>query len=405
MTVFEKMLSMERREEFLNRKECSYNISEDELSELNDYIMSSECTQDIQRLMKGDFYFDIPTAILLRKGHSNKRRIVYRFKDHERMLMKYMAHIMHDFDYLYSDSLYSFRIGKHISDIFSEITALGCAENGWVLKGDITGFGDHVDPEILCAQLAEIYEKDDPQLLAFFRQLLLRGEFYLKGEHKHSSTGALSGCALTNFFENVYLLDVDEMVRGESDYYCRFADDIAIFVKSEEAAEEMMNKLRLIFSERGLTFNESKTEIVPPGGRFELLGFAIEGRQYDIADSSIDKIEWKLRHRAKKLVRMQRKGYISKEEAEMRMIKRIDDYFFKRDVEKHELNWVDWAFRVLTRSDSLKQLDSISQSCIRYVGSCGRNTASKYKIRYKDMRKKGYRTLVNTYYHREKLER
>ncbi len=47
---------------------------------------------------------------------------------------------------------------------------------------------------------------------------------------------------------------------------------------------------------------------MPPGGRFELLGFAIEGRQYDIADSSIDKIEWKLRHRAKKLVRIPHSG-------------------------------------------------------------------------------------------------
>ena len=403
MTVFEKMLSAEKKQAFLDRKNASYGISEEEILELNTYITSEEIDADIRRLMEGDFFFEIPTMIRLRKNNSNKRRKVYRFPAKERMLMQYMAYVMHDYDYLYSKSLYSFRIGRHISDIFYEISRNSYAVNDWVLKGDITGFGDHVDPEILCEQLRDIYEKDDPQLLGFFQKLLLRGEFYERGKLSKAPTGALSGCALTNFFENIYLLDVDEMIISHSDYYCRFADDIAIFMKTKEETEALLQELRTIFAERGLSFNEGKTEIVPPGGSFELLGFNVEGKEYNIAESSLNKIEWKLRHRAKKLVRMQRRGWITKEEAEQKMIDRVNDYFFVTDKTKHELNWAAWAFRVITGVDSLKRLDECAQSCIRYAGSGGKSDKSKYRVRYKDMRRKGYRTLVHAYYHKEEL--
>ena len=406
MTTFEKMLENDRKNAFIERKETSLNTSEEEILELKKYIFSEECDADIRRLMDGDFFFDIPVAIYLRKGHSNKRRRVYRFLPKEKMLMQYIAYVMHDYDEeLYSSSLYSFRIGRHISEIFSTISKLKCNETDWVLKGDIKGYGDHVDPVILCEQLRALYEKDDPQILYFFERLLLRGEFIEKGKMVHEPTGALSGCALTNFFENIYLLDMDEMILSRATYYCRFADDIAIFMKSEDELKELYADIQALFDKRGLTFNMKKTEIVPPGGNFELLGFNVSGSDFDIADSSQDKIKWKLRHFAKKLVKMQRRGWITKEEAEQRMIDRINEYFFIHKNSEHELNWVAWAFRVINGADSLRDLDECAQSCIRYAGSGGKTTDAKYRIRYKDMKKKGYRTLVHAYYHREELRK
>ena len=403
MTVFEKMLEDKTRQAFLERKRASYTITEEELELLKAYILSEACTADIRRLNTGDYFLGIPEMTRLRKGHSDKRRIIYRFSERERSLMKYIAFVMHDEDDLFSDSLYSFRIGKRVSEIFYRLSDLHYAETDWVIKADITGFGDHVDPGILCGQLEAVYKEKDPMLLLFFKRLLLRGEYYEKGELKKGSTGALSGCALTSFFENVYLLDVDEEVRARSDFYCRFADDIAIFVKSREEAEGLLADLTQVFSERGLTFNERKTMIVPAGGRFELLGFNIEGAEYDIAESSVDKITGKLRYRAKKLVRMTQRGRITKEEAARRMVKRINSYFFERYREEHELNWVEWAFKVITRPDSLKKLDEAAQDCIRFAGSGGKNGNAKYRIRYKQMKVMGYRTLVHAWYHRDEL--
>ena len=81
------------------------------------------------------------------------------------------------------------------------------------------------------------------------------------------------------------------------------------------------------------------------------------------------------------------------------MIDRVDMYFFGVVREERELNWVDWAFRVLTRTDSLARIDACSQECVRFVGSGGKRTGAKYRVRYKDMQRMGYRTLVHAYYH------
>jgi hypothetical protein len=392
------MIERETREAFLERKRSSYNTNESEIEELEKYILSDECGRDIERLRQRDFFFGVPRRTLLRKKNSARRRAVYRFGPEESMIIKLMAFVMHDHDYLFSDSLYSFRIGRPICGIFNHIRHKGYNTTHWVLKTDIHSFGDNVDADYLMGQLTEIYKDKDPDLLWFFDCLLTRGQYYDAGVLRHGNTGALSGCALTNFFENIYLLDVDDVMREHASYYCRFADDIAVFTETEEQAKEAYDILGRMFSERGLEFNEDKTAITAPGERFELLGFQLENGQYDIAETSMRKVEWKLNHYADKLLRLQRKYGISKEDSMQRMIDRIDRYFFGTERDENELNWVDWAFSVLTRPDSLKRLDRCAQNCIRIAGS-GKKTNAKYRVRYKEMQRRGYRSLVHAYYH------
>jgi hypothetical protein len=241
--------------------------------------------------------------------------------------------------------------------------------------------------------------EQDSKLCSFFRKLLTRGKYYRGKELVCGSTGALSGCPLTTFFENVYLRDVDSYIINESAYYCRYADDIAIFTDTQEKANSIYTHINDLFTGRGLSFNEDKTAILPPGEHFDLLGFQVEGNEFDISPHSLDSIIWKLNHRAKKLVRLQSRYGLSKEETMRRMIRKIDDYFFGRNQDNNELNWVDWSFKVLTRSDSLKKIDSCAQECIRYVGSGGKRNNAKYRVRYKSMRQMGYRPLVHAFYH------
>ena len=60
-------------------------------------------------------------------------------------------------------------------------------------------------------------------------------------------------------------------------------------------------------------------------------------------------------------------------------------------------DWVDWSFEVLTGSESLSRLDACAQDCIRIVGSGGKRTNAKYRVRYKDMKCMGYQTLVHAF--------
>ena len=62
-----------------------------------------------------------------------------------------------------------------------------------------------------------------------------------------------------------------------SAYYCRFADDIAVFTVLEQEAVRAYTILEKMFAERGLSFNMEKTAILPPGTPFDLLGFSVDG--------------------------------------------------------------------------------------------------------------------------------
>ena len=398
-SIFDRMLDIRVRQAFIERKENSYNTSEQELDELRSFLFSPDCVRDILRLREGDFYFEPPQLTKLRKKNSDRRRNIYRFTRHESMILKLMAFVLHDYDHLFSDSLYSFRIGRSISRIFRTLKRKGYGSTHWVIKTDISSFGDHLIPEIASEQIRRLLYDEQPLFCEFVSFLLERGLYYDHGTLCHGSTGALSGCALTNFFENVYLLDLDRFLIDHSTFYCRYTDDIAVFVETEEEASGLYRIIEEHFTALGLTFNQEKTHILPPGSAFDLLGFRLDNGEYDIADNSMEKIEWKLRHYARKLVRRQQRGRISAADAGRLMVNRINKYFFGREREDHELNWVDWAFSVLTRPDSLKRLDACAQECIRYVGSGGKKTDAKYRVRYKHMRRMGYRPLVHAYYH------
>ena len=399
LTVFEKMNMPETKEAFISRKENSYSVSEEEIAMLREYILSEKCDSDIRRLMDDDFFFSVPSRSYLRKKNSQRKRLIYRFGLEEKMLMQYLAYVLHDFDHIYEDSVFSFRLGRHIAQIFNDIRKKNLSNTHWVLKTDIHSYGDNVQPEILADMLDDLFKEEDPVLCSFFRKLLTRGQYYWGGKLEEGSTGALSGCPLTTFFENVYLRDIDKYIISESTYYCRYADDIAVFVESQEKAQEIYEHVNQLFSERGLEFNVDKTTIVPPGETFDLLGFQVKGDVFDISDHALESIMWKLNHRARKLVRLQWKHGLTKEDTMQRMVNRIDEYFFGRDTDNNELNWVDWSFKVLTRSDSLQKIDSCAQECIRYVGSGGKRNNAKFRVRYKTMCNMGYRTLVHAFYH------
>lgn len=63
----------------------------------------------------------------------------------------------------------------------------------------------------------------------------------------------------------------------------------------------------------------------------------------------------------------------------------------------HETNWSRWYFPVINTDKGLKQIDSCMQQCIRYI-STGKHTKSNYNFRYEDMKRLGYRNLVNEWY-------
>ena len=58
------------------------------------------------------------------KGNSSKKRVVYKFKDDEVIILKYISFLLYEYDYLFSSNLYSFRKNITIKDAIYKIKDL-----------------------------------------------------------------------------------------------------------------------------------------------------------------------------------------------------------------------------------------------------------------------------------------
>lgn len=396
VTFFERMMLMENRELFLRERAERYERDVEEYLQLCAYLISDKCTEDIQRLIDGDYTWPLARMSLLRKFGTTKRRAVFVYPDDQRFLLMYLSWHLHCFDDIFCESLYSFRTRHTPAKLFKKIKKRKLHTTHWAVKTDVSSYFNSIDPERLVVMLREHIGTREPELVDFMSELLLRGEFTYHGEIRQGSMGAIAGAAFSNFFGNVYLMELDEAMEEQGDLYARYSDDICVFVNSREEAEEVLAKITEMLTERGLKLNEKKTEIHAPNESFGLLGFELRGEHLDVADFTLYKARRKMRIRAKKLNRRVDEGRYDRAKATEFMVRYVNRFFFGGE-STEALRWTEWFFGTITRPDSLEQLDSYVQSLIRYVAT-GKLGKARYRFTHAQIKDLGYHSLVSEYW-------
>ena len=126
------------------------------------------------------------------------------------------------------------------------------------------------------------------------------------------------------------------------------------------------------------------------------LGFATDGKTIDIAPATVTKLKGKMRRKARALVRWAARNDIDPANAAKAFIR-----IFNRKLldvsDDHDLTWSRWFFSVINTDKSLRVIDGYAQDTIRYIAGNTRRK-SRYNIRYEDLKKWGYRSLVAEYY-------
>ena len=210
------------KEAFLTRKTDALDSDPEEMRFMSDYLMSDRFDQDLDRLAKGDFFFDIPTLIFLRKGQSNRRRKVYRFTPENKAILKYLTYMMMEKnDARFPDSLYSFRRNRSIRQLYSQIRETDPDREMYVVKADIHSFGESIDPAVLDEMLQK-WLSDEPELYSFIMWLITRNRYIRNGKEEEGFTSVLPGNPLVTFLQNIFLQDVDRFMQENSVICCRY---------------------------------------------------------------------------------------------------------------------------------------------------------------------------------------
>ena len=393
----DRAMRREVREEFLRSRKNKMFGNEAAYEEMEDYILSNECVCDLRRLIKRDYYFDPPEHFKVPKNFSGRKRDIYTWHNNVKHLLSLIAFTLREKEHIYPDGLYSFRTSVSAKDFLRKLKTFENPEKYYIIRADISNYVASIVPELIIPKLSELW-KDDPAFLDLLKFLLLRRECIERdGTLTACEPGGLGGIPLANHFMNVYLMEMDEYFEPRAPLYCRYSDDVIIFARTRREAEEYLEQVYKILKDKRLHTNPDKTHLLSLGEEVEILGFRFEGGKLDISNHAKKKLKRKLRVHAKKLIKYKAEKGLSSEEAGRLMVEYCQNVFFGRD-SGNELSWSRWLFPVITEDTSLKELDRYSQDAIRMV-MCGSFAKKRYRIRYEELKKLGYKSIVYAYYH------
>ena len=347
-----------------------------------------------ERIRRGE-PFPLPQKTVLSKLGSAKKRTVYTYPPDENMVLKLLTHLLlRRYDGLFSEGLYSFRPGRSAKSAVRRLTRLG-REWAFYYKVDIHDYFNSVPVESFLPLLEQAVG-EDPELFTFLSTLLREPQVLENSRPVSEEKGIMAGTPLSAFYANLYLRDLDRSFDEAGIPYARYSDDIIVFARSREEAEADRAGILNFLAARGLTVNPDKEAFGEVAGGWTFLGFSFRDGVVDIAPATVQKLKDKMRRKARALRRWQMRNELEGERAAAAFI-RVFNRKLLESARDHELTWSYWFFSVINTTESLHAIDLYAQDCLRYLVS-GTRTKARYNVRYPDLKRLGYRSLVHAYY-------
>ena len=393
-SILTQLTRQETWEEFLAYRLMKGRFTWHEFDEADSYVEREEYLPLAQRIIQGEG-LGFPQKKIINKMGTGKKRVVYSFAPEEMTILKLLAFKLYDYDEWLAPNCYAFRRGMKASDaVFDIIRAIGNKEM-WAYKLDIHNYFNSISIEILLPILAEMMA-DDLSLFRFFEKMLTGKSVIYNGETIQEDHGVMAGTPTSPFLANVYLKAVDKYFHDAHVTYARYSDDIIIFAPDLKTLEEHKIQMADFLKQYRLEMNPDKERIYLPDEAYDFLGFKCHGHDIDISEATIRKMKGKIRRATKALMRWSSRNHKEPEKAMKGLINRFDRMFFENG-DTESLTWSRWFFPVINQAEGLKEIDHYLQQNIRFL-STGKHSKANYRTDYAQLKRLGYRSLVNEFY-------
>lgn len=137
-----------------------------------------------------------------------------------------------------SASSYGFRPGRSAHQAVQQAQVYAREGYTWVVDLDIEKFFDRVNHDVLMHRLGQ--ETRDKRVLKLVGSMLRAGHILPDGEVVASEEGTPQGGPLSPLLANLYLDALDQELTRRGLRFCRYADDCNIYVRSESAAQRVL---------------------------------------------------------------------------------------------------------------------------------------------------------------------
>ena len=391
-TIFEK----DSWEAFYTFCQTNEHTRRAELMKLRQFIDCGGFLPWASRIRAGEA-FPYPQRAVLNKKGTAKKRVVFMFPDEGGIILKYFAYCLHEYDGIFANNLYSFRVNRGVKRAVADILSVPGLDGKFVYKLDIHDYFNSVDTEKILPMLRDTLGEEQKGFLAFLTGFL-RNPYVSEGgkTFEEPRKGIMAGNPLSAFMANLFLSDMDRHFMANAIPYARYSDDIIVFADSEEELAAYREEILKRLSERALTVNPKKVFHAVPGEPWDFLGITYRDGAVDVARASVEKLKGKMRRKAKALYRWKQKKGAGDEQAIRAFLRHFNKKLYNNP-NHSELTWARWFFPVITTDESLKELDAYLIANARYLVT-GKHGKSNYNLRYETIREYGFKSLVHAYY-------
>ena len=188
------------------------------------------------------------------------------------------------FDPHFSPNSYGFRPGRSPHQAVQAAQRIVNSGKPYVVDIDLSKFFDRIHHDRLIARMGQ--RIIDKRILRLVGQLLRSGVM-IDGVVIRSEEGTMQGGPLSPLLSNVVLDELDKELEKRGLEFCRFADDCNIFVKSQKAAERVMDTVsQFIEGKLKLKVNREKSQVARSEG-VKFLGFTVVNGTIAIARKAL----------------------------------------------------------------------------------------------------------------------
>lgn len=285
----------------------------------------------------------------------------------DRMLQQALVQaIQYDFEYCFSANSYGFRPMRSANQAIEQARKYYEQGYKYVVDIDLAKYFDTVNHDILLNQLREVIK--DERIIELIKKHLKSGVME-EGLIKSTEAGTPQGGNLSPLLSNIYLTPFDWLLTARGHQFVRYADDCNIYVKSEKAAQRVMeNCTEYLEGKLKLKVNQEKSQIGSPL-KLKFLGFSLYriGRKIGIRihEKSLKRFQERVKELTSRkqgrtlqeiLYRLKRYtigwlGYYSQADMGYR-IKRLNEWIRRRI---RQICWKQWK-GIKSKHDNLKKL-------------------------------------------------
>lgn len=191
----------------------------------------------------------------------------------DRMIQQAIVQVLQPiFDPTFSDNSYGYRPGRCAQQAMKK--AVKYYDEGYIrmVDLDLSKYFDTMNHELLMGMVRE--KVQDKGVLDLIKKFLKSG-IMVNGVKFETEDGSPQGGPLSPLLSNIYLNAFDKEMEARGHKFLRYADDIAVYVKTERAAERVMeNCIQFLERKLKLQVNRMKSETGSPL-KLKYLGFSL----------------------------------------------------------------------------------------------------------------------------------